>query len=141
MNNPLFVKESELKPTRFRKQLIEAFVKNKGFNTFYDKECKDLQCERGRYRSITELHQIVLSRFPKTTFNAILRIIKEIIDDGDGSIQMVFCTQVEKVVLKYIGESASSYVSKHCKTYYYNNKGVDGYSAADYDQIIKELTK
>lgn len=139
-NNPLYIKETELGRTKFRKQLIETFVKAKGYNTFYDEKCLDLQCQSGRFRSITELHQIVLSRFPNTTFNAILRIIKELIDEK-GEIQMVYCTEVNKVVLKYIGQSASSYVSQYSKKYYYDNKGEDGYSLSDYDKIIKELTK
>lgn len=141
MSNPLFIKESELGITKYRKPLIQKFVENKGYNTYLDKECTNLQCPRGKYRSITELHQVILGRFPNTTFNAVLRIIKELIDENKGAIQMVYCTEVNKAVLKYIGESASSYVSNYSRKNFYETKGVDGYSLSDYDRIIVELNK
>lgn len=133
----LYIKESDISKTNTRIELLRKFINLKPA-TYSDESYKDLQCEKGRFRSITELHQIVLSRFPKTSFEAILRIIKDLIRE-DKAITMVWCTQVNKVVLKYLDEATQAYISDYSLKNYYDKKGVDGYSLADYNEILIKL--
>lgn len=133
----LYIKESDIPKTNTRIELLRKFINLKPA-TYSNESFDDLQCERGRFRSITELHQIVLSRFPKTSFEAILRIIKDLIRE-DKAITMVWCTQVNKVVLKYLDEATQAYISDYSLKNYYDKKGVDGYSLADYNEILIKL--
>lgn len=137
-NDPIYVREGDIPLTKYRKQLILKFLENTGYNTYTDKNYNNLQCHAGTFRSVTEMHQIVLSRFPKTSFNAILRIIKELIDEN-GRVVMVYCTQINKVVLKYIQNSEAQYISSYSRKNFYKTKGVDGYSLEDYEQIINDI--
>jgi len=133
----LYVKPSDIETTSTRKDLIRKFFRGK-YRTYNDEQCTQLQCESGRFRSVTELYQIVLSRFPKTTFNAILRIIRDLIKE-DANIAMIYCTQVNKVVLKYFDSATRTYMSNYSRSNYYDKKGEDDYSLSDYEQIINNL--
>lgn len=133
----LYVKETDIPKTNTRIEFIRKFIDLKP-NSYSDENCNVLQCERGRFRSITELHQIVLSRFPKTSFEAILRIVKELIR-GDKPISMVWCTQVNKVVLRYLDSATREYISDYSIKHYYSKVGVDGYSLEDYNEILNKL--
>jgi len=140
METKLYVKLEDVPKTKFRKDFIKKFLKGKVINSYSDADCNILQCEGGRFRSITELHQMCQARFPKTSFEAIVRIVKELIDE-DACVSMVWCTQINKVVLKYFDRATKSYMTKMSRENYYNSKGVDGYSLSDYEQIIDKLNK
>lgn len=133
----IYVKLTDIPEVNTRKQFLKQFLEKKP-DTFFDENCKKLQCEHGRFRSITELHQIVSTRFPKTTFPLILRVIKLLINEDKG-LTMVWCTQVEKVVLKYLDHSTHEYISKYSKRHYLNTKGKDGYSLNNYQELLKNL--
>lgn len=125
-----------LKNTKFynRKSLIKYFIKEKPA-TYSDTNCTIIQCEEGKYRSVTELLELVQTYFPKTTLNDVLLIIKRLIDEGHY-IALVWCTVVNKVVVKYVDVQTFNFVTNFSLNRYLNNKGVDGYSINDYLQII-----
>lgn len=140
----LYVKESELPSTKTRKAFLKAFIMNGGYNTYFDKECTKIQCNKvsqggnNSYRSVTELHAILQSRFKLTTLKATVRILKEIILE-EKNIVMVWCTQIKKCVIKYYKNMSSQYMTDYSKDRYYTTKGVDGYSLKDFDDIYKSL--
>jgi len=137
MTEVLYVKLTDVPKTDTRKDFIRKFIRGK-FASYSNEDCTKLQCESGRFRSITELHQIVLSRFPKTSFEAIIRIVRDLINE-ENPFTMVYCTTVEKVVLKYLGKATSSYISDYSRSNYYTVKGTDGYSLSDYEQLINKI--
>ena len=137
MKDVFYVKESDVPLTVTRKDFIRKFIRSKA-PSWNDSGCTDLQCQSGRYRSITELHSIVLSRFPKTSFDAILRIVRDLINE-DNPVTMVFCNDVKKVVLKYLDKGTNAYISNYSRSNFYETKGVDGYSLSDYEQLINKL--
>jgi len=135
----IFVKESDIPVTRWRKQFIKALIMQGGVITYKDKECKIIQCDRKTaYRSITELHILTRSRFKFTSLEAVVKIIKEIIDE-EKCIALVWCTQINKVVVKYLKNTPAEYITKYSQERYFESKGVDGYSLKDYHNIIKSL--
>lgn len=140
----IYVKETDIPVTKTRQALIKLFITNKGYQTFTDKNCTQIQCEKGRFRSITELYQMVLSRFPHTTFDAILRIVDDLIKKEKGFI-MIYCSTINKVVLRYIKNETCEMISEYSRSNYYNKEGVDGSSLEKYEkriqQILKELGK
>ena len=137
MTEVLYVKLTDVPKTDTRKDFIRKFIRGK-FASYSNEDCTKLQCDSGRFRSITELHQIVLSRFPKTSFEAIIRIVRDLINE-ENPFTMVYCTTVEKVVLKYLGKATSSYISDYSRNNYYTVKGTDGYSLCDYEQLINKI--
>lgn len=120
-----------------RKEFVEYLLTSK-VGSYFDEACKQKQCESGRFRSVTEIHQIVMSRFPKTSFMAMLRIISELIDEKKG-FAMIWCTQVNKVVLKYMSNNEMKYISNYSRSHYYESVGVDGYSLKDYEGFINKI--
>lgn len=140
----LYVKESELPSTKTRKAFFKTFIKNGGYDTYFDKECTKIQCNKiskggnNSYRSVTELHAILKSRFKLTTLKATIKILKEIIAE-EKNIVMVWCTQINKCVIKYYKNMSSEYITSYSKDRYYKTKGVDGYSLKDFDDIYKSL--
>jgi hypothetical protein len=134
----IYVKTKDIPVTKTRRELIDYFLQGNAFTTYSDKDCTELQCERGKYRSVSELYQIILARFPKTSFKATLGIIGSILRQRKN-IVLVYCTQVNKVVVKYACNSSLKYVSNYSRDNHLNTKGVDGYSLKDYLEIINEL--
>lgn len=135
----IFVKESDIPTTRFRKQFIKALIMKGGVITYKDKECKQIQCDRkSAYRSVSELHILTRSRFKFTSLEAVVKIIKEIIDE-EKCIALVWCTQINKVVVKYLKNTPAEYITKYSQERYLKSKGVDGYSLEDFSNIINKL--
>ena len=135
--SPIFVKTSEIPETKTRKAFIREFLKNKAFTSYSNLSCTNVQCKSGANRSVTEIHQLTLSRFPKTSFEAILRIIKELIDE-DAQIRLTYCTTISKVVLMY-SRPQKGYSSSNAVSNYLNTRGVDGYTLKEYEEVINNL--
>lgn len=136
--DPLYVKESDVPQTSTRKDFVRRFLNKTSPPSYFNEDCTRLQCEKNKYRSITEIHQLTLSRFPKTSFGAIVGIIKTLIDE-DASVSLVWCTQVRKVVIKYFDKATQSYMTSYSRDRYLNEKGVDGYSLADYETMFNQI--
>jgi hypothetical protein len=137
--NLIYVKKSEIPLFKTRKPFLKAILKNKGVITYSNPECTVIQCDKkSAYRSISELHQIVKTRYKITSLRALLKIIKEIIDE-EKCISVVWCTQINKVVVKYMHGTPGTYITAYSKDRYYESKGVDGYSLKDYQEIIDQL--
>ena len=134
----IYVKVSDIPLTKTRKELIQKFLQGNAYTTYSDEDCTIIQCENGKFRSVTEIFEIILSRFPKTSFNAVLGIIGILIRNNANFV-MVWCTQVNKVVLKFASNSELNYISQYSKSNYYDKKGVDDYSLKDYEEIIIKL--
>lgn len=141
----IYVKETDVPKTSTRKQLLRYFLRAKSIPTYEDKECTKIQCDgKGEdtqataFRSITDLHMIVKSRFPKTSLEGIVKIIYEFISE-DKAVVLVYCTAINKVVVKYYNNPNASYITNYSKKNYINTKGIDGYSLNDYEKIIENL--
>lgn len=125
-----------LKNAKFynRKTLLKDFI-NKKPATYSDEACTVEQCPEGRFRSVTELLELVQTYFPKTTLVDILKIINNLINEGEH-IVLVWCTIINKVVVKYVDRQTFSFVSNYSVNRYADRVGVDGYSINDYLNII-----
>jgi hypothetical protein len=139
--NVIYVKEDDVPLTKTRKQLIRYFLRGKSIPTYSDPECKKLQCDgKGQdtkinaFRSITDLHMIVKSRFPETQLKTIVKIIYEFIKE-DKNVILIYCNMIKKVVVKYSPNSKNEFVSIYSKKNYYDLKGIDGYSLNDYEKM------
>ena len=144
-NQILYVKEFDISLTKTRKAFLEQFIKNGGYDTFSDPECKKLQCSKrsengsnNSYRSITELNAILRSRFKITSLEGTVRLIKQLIDQ-DADITIVWCKMIKKCVVKYQKNTPKTYITDYSKSNYYKTKGVDGYSLEDFDNMYKSL--
>lgn len=142
----IYVKESDVPLTKTRKQFIRYFLRGKSIPTYEDKECTKIQCDgKGEdthataFRSITDLHMIVKSRFPKTSLEGVVKIIYEFINE-DKAVVLVWCNMIKKVVVKYYNNPNGSYITKYSRENYTDTKGVDGYSLRDFDNIRKNIT-
>lgn len=135
----IYVKLSDIPETKTRKGFIKRLLTSGGVLTYTDEACTQVQCaKKGAYRSVSELHSIVRSRFKFTSLEALLKILKEIIDE-DHCVAMIWCTQIHKVVVKYQENTPKEYITPYSKSNYYETKGVDGWSLKDYDNIINQL--
>lgn len=140
----IYIKESDIPKTRNRKDLIRKFFRGQIIPSYTDPECTQLQCDgkgesgRGSSRSITELHEIVKSRFPITSLKAIVKIVYQIIEE-DKSIILVWCNKINKVVVKYVSNKSSVWMSEHSRKNYLTIKGEDGYSLQDFEEIKETL--
>ena len=147
MTKIIYVKESDVPLTKTRTQLLRYFLRGKSIPTYDDPECTKLQCDgKGQdtkinaFRSITDLHAIVLSRFPKTSLEAVVKIIYDFIHK-DKAVVLVWCNMINKVVVKYYNNSNASYITKYSRGNHLTTKGVDGYSLKDYDEMRKKFAK
>lgn len=142
----IYIHEKDIPVTKTRKQLIRYFLRGKSYTTYENPECTIVQCSnkgedsnKGHaWRSITDLHLIVKSRFPKTSLEAVVKIVYDFIKE-DKNVVLVWCTMINKVVVKYYDNPNKTYITKHSRDHYYSTKGVDGYSLKDFDQIRKNL--
>ena len=137
--NLIYVKTEDIPVTKTRKGFIKRLLTSGGVLTYTDEACTNVQCaKKGAYRSISELHLIVRSRFKFTSLEALLKILKEIINE-DHCVAIIWCTQINKVVVKYQENTPKEYITHYSKSNYYKSKGVDGWSLGDYDRIINQL--
>lgn len=135
----IYIKESDIPLCKYRKTLIKALIMQKGVITYSDPECTVVQCSnKAAYRSISELHTIVRTRFKFTSLEALIKIIKEIIEE-EKCIAVVWCTQINKVVVKYMKNVSSEYITSYSRDRFYTIKGVDGYSLEDYEKLYNNL--
>lgn len=134
--NLIYVKESDIPIFKTRKRFLVELLKSKGVITYNNKECTTIQCDKkSAYRSISELHLITKTRYKFTSLEALLKILKEIINE-EKCISLVWCTQINKVVIKYMKGTPGTYITTYSRDKYYTSKGIDGYSLQDYEKII-----
>lgn len=134
----IYINTSEVPITTTRKQLIRYFLRGKAYKSYSDPECTELQCKASANRSITDLLAIVRGRFPKTSLEAVVRILKEFMEE-DKSVILVWCTQIKKVVIRCINNPSAQIISNTSKNNYYTNVGVDGYSLKDFEEMMTKL--
>jgi hypothetical protein len=138
-NNPIYIKLTDIPATKTRKGLIKKILTSKGVLTYTDEQCTSLQCaKKDAFRSISELHIIVKTRFKFTSLSSIMKIIKEIIDE-EKCVSIVYCLTINKVVLMYREAIPKQYITDYSRNRYYYIKGVDGMSLQDYEAIINKL--
>ena len=135
----IYIKESDIPLTKTREGFIKKLIMQQGVITYSDPECTIVQCDRkSAYRSISELHAIVQTRFKLTSLTALIKIIKKIINN-EKCISLVWCTQIEKVVVKYMRNTSAEYITTFSRDRYYDSVGIDGYSLKNYEDIYKSL--
>jgi len=136
---PIYVRFTDIPETKTRKCFIKKILTSEGVLTYKNKECTEIQCaKKDAYRSVSELHLIVKSRFKFTSIEALMKIIKEIIDE-EKCVALIWCTQIHKVVIKYQPNVPKAYVTTYSKSNFYKTKGIDGMSLEDYERIINSL--
>jgi len=144
--NILYVKESDIPKTKTRKDFIRKFLRGEFIHSYTDPDCNNLQCEGknqdnskvSAFRSITELHALTCSRFPVTSLKAIVKIIFEIIEE-ENSVILVYCNQIQKVVVKFVPNKTAKWISDYSRQNHLNTKGVDSYSLKDFEDIKNSL--
>jgi hypothetical protein len=135
----IYVKESDIPLTKTRKAFLKHLITQRGVVTYNDPECTSIQCDRkDAYRSISELHTIVKTRFKLTSLKSLIKIIKSIIEE-EKCIALIWCTEINKVVVKYMRNIDASYITTYSKDRFYESVGVDGYSLKDYAAIYDSL--
>jgi hypothetical protein len=140
----IYVKESDVPKTRTRKSFIKKFLIGKKIPSYENSEFTVIQCNGkgenvdGASRSITELWELIKSRFPATSMKAMIKILFEIIQE-DQSVVLVWCEKIQKVVVKYVPNTSAQWITNYSVKHHYTKKGVDGYSLADYDEIKHNL--
>jgi len=140
----IYIKESDVPKTGTRKDLIRKFFRGQIIPSYTNPECTNLQCDgkgesgKGSSRSITELHEIVKSRFPVTSLKAIIKIIYQIIEE-DKSIILIWCNKINKVVVKYEPNKSANWITNYSRKNYFTQKGEDGYSLEDFEEIKETL--
>ena len=135
----IYVKETDIPITGTRKAFLKKLIMGQGVITYKDPECTKVQCDKkSAYRSVSELHIIVKTRFKVTSLRSIIKILNKIIEE-EKCISLVWCTQINKVVVKYMKNIDSAYITDYSKRNYYNSVGLDGYSLADYEAIYNSL--
>jgi hypothetical protein len=140
----IYVKESDVPKTRTRKNFIKKFLTGKKIPSYQDKEFTTVQCNgkgenlSGASRSISELHELTLARFPFTSLLAVIKIIYELIEE-DKSVILIWCGKIEKVVVKYVSNTSAEWISSYSVKNHYTKKGLDGYSLEDYESIKNQF--
>lgn len=135
----IYVSLNDIPVYKTRKRFLKELLTAKGVITYSDPECTEVQCnKKSAYRSISELHQIVKTRYKLTSLNALLKILKEITDE-EACISLVWCTQINKVVVKYMKAVPKKYITDISRNSYYDSKGVDGMSLRDYEKIMNAI--
>ena len=72
------------------------------------------------------------------TISLSARASLELIEE-DKYVVLVWCNQIQKVVVKYVSNTSAIWMSDYSKKNYYDRKGVDGYSLKDYEEIKNKL--
>mgnify|MGYP000336108582 CR=1 FL=1 len=76
-------------------------------DSYFDKDCENIQCRNGRRRSISDLYQIGLSRYPKLTELQLVSILLELVklptfksQNKNYIFKGIVCKDVNKIVFK-----------------------------------------
>ena len=130
-------KLEDIPATHTRKAFIREFMMLAPA-TYYNNN--SLQEPEGKDRSFSDLWSLVKSRFPKTSFNALVRIIAEL--NQEKLCDVVWCAQNNKFMVrnqktltrKKISLNPLPFITSHSKKYFENKEGVDGVS---YKELMK----
>lgn len=134
----IYISLNDIPEVLTRKQFIRYFLRGQSYVSYTNKDCTIVQCKSTANRSITDLHKIVMSRFINTNFENVVRIVRDFIDE-DNSVILVWCTQIEKVVLKYVTNKSSKWATEYSIANHFHKTGLDGYSLADYEKLMNNL--
>lgn len=135
----IFVKLEDVPKTNTRIDFVEQFLKGK-FKTYSDEEGTETQCNKNQYRSVSELYYMTLTRFPKTSFNGFLKVIQKLIKKNKNVV-LVYCTMINKVVLRYTDNSSAQYITKYSMERYFDTKGTDEISLQKLQKIFTKNEK
>lgn len=135
----IFVKLEDVPKTNTRIDFVEQFLKGK-FKTYLDEDGNELQCNKNQYRSVSELYYMTVTRFPKTSFNGFLKVIQKLIKKNKN-IVLVYCTMINKVVLRYTDNSSAQYITKYSMDRYFDTKGTDEISLQKLQKIFTKNEK
>ena len=90
------------KPPTLTKFLEMLFSHNgyKSVETYFDKECKDVQCHAGRFRSIDDLHSCVNTYFPKVELSTLIAELIKLKPRGRNFFPF-WCSDIQRCVFNY----------------------------------------
>jgi hypothetical protein len=135
----IYLDKNDVPKTGTRKELVLLFLRKK-VPSYTDEECTILQCDKGRYRSVSELYYIVRTRFPKTSFKGFVKVIALIIQEHKN-IGLVWCTQIHKVVIRYMNNPSAEYITKYSRDKFMEQVGEDGLSLKTLEKIKTTVLK
>lgn len=127
--------------TKTRKAFLEKFFELKPATQDAD---GNEECGPGRKRSLTDLHMLTMSRFPNTSFEAIVRIVDEL--SQKGLLMITFCNTIKKVVVLPAQSPAKpinppAFISSWGLKNFMDSPGVDGYDLRLIDDMRAQITK
>ena len=121
----LYLKNFKRKKTC--KEFLVDLIVNYFPETYYDKECKQLQCDRNRRRSITDLIFISKTYYTSLTKSKIMFLITSILLDKTvlGNLRinyfLSFCSTVRKFVICSYSSGSRTFDSCTFNSYYNNS--------------------
>lgn len=135
----IFVSLRDVPKTNTRIDFVEQFLKGK-FITYSNEDESETQCFKNKYRSVSELYYMTVTRFSKTSFTGFLKVVQKLIKKNKN-IVLVYCTTIKKVVLRYTDNSSAQYITAYSKDRYFDIKGVDEISLQELEKIFTKNEK
>ena len=121
--------------------LIKLFCVQNRPETFFDKECKIIQCVENKSRSISDLFLIVNTYFPSITFANFINKVNDICVSNEYTVYPTFCYSINKVTLYYdkvaknLTNTQKSFKRVEMIT---TQLGIDGISLKSLNDLIKK---
>ena len=108
----------EKKPKSIKEFLLKVFSSNcncgyvRNVETYYDKQCKSVQCVKQKYRSFDDILELVQTYYKSATAK---KVFKELLDlrplnekDTVCRLYMMSCSGIQRINLLYTPKSNSS---------------------------------
>jgi hypothetical protein len=134
MNKKIFCRIKDVPLTRTRKEFLRQFIE--ASPTTFDVN-GNVECNAHAFRSVTDLHIITKTRFPKTSINTIIKIIGEL--NKENRCYLIFCNMIKKAVVVPNAYNFNGFMSSNSRTFNYTKIGVDGYSLEEIESIKKKM--
>lgn len=132
----LYISTDIIPKTRTRKGFLKEYFKLKCPATFHDSKFESAQSKARAFRSFTDLTALVRSRFRVTSLEAVIRITAEIFEEQKAELHLVWCTRINKVVVK--PKPSSVFISSYSRRNHYTKTGEDGLSLKKVYEIAQE---
>mgnify|MGYP003636082607 CR=1 FL=1 len=127
-------KEGDVPQTITRKEFLRSFLAKRPSTYFLNGR---EQASSKTHRSFTDLLAITKNRFPRTSLQAIIRIIAQI--NIEGGCDVIWCTQIKKFVVRGgYSNPGIPFVTKYSIKYFEDKVGEDGISFKTLMKIREE---
>lgn len=140
---------------RKRKDTVYSFLYTLFFNewsrytitdTYYDKECKNLECSRYKARSFEALFSIVSTYFPNVTEKKLAKTLEKFLLEDPQGCCFLFCKTAKKWIFHLSGTYWVKRDEDYCRDYngtvekqnLKTSKGDGKYTLEDILKLMKE---